>query len=579
MPPDKRKTIFREFIKLRLILFMVAALPIMADWMAKRYQVSAEDLVLPLLMTLATSLIVALVLAKSYYRDHFATLIGGIFADLVLNQNYNDRLTLIIPMFRTVSPFVDLKKNDGIFHSLIFVLLIFALTFLIINIIGRIIKQHKWSLEVFANAIFITVFVAFIFLLIPISRTLIIEWPQFFYRPAQISVHMTVPKNKPDIYYIVLDRYTSDNVLQNQFGFNNTGFNQFLKNNNFSVNSKAFSNYPYTTMSIASTMNANYNSDIVQKFGSSPLQILEPYHDAIRYASVTEKLKSLGYSYYQLGTWYETDNKAPLADYNYQPEGQLTIFNHIFTLNTFAKMKFTNSLYYQFARHGIRIGRFNLFSYSSISESDATTAKLTQLSDIADQQAGSKFIFAHILVPHDPYYFNADGSISSTHNSDNIGEPIKQKYLGQVKFINSEIQALISHIRQKSDNKAVIVLQSDEGPYPAQLSGQNFNSTAVGDEMDSTDMRTWPDQDLKMKYGILAAYNIPGAKQADLDQANSVNIFRVIFNTYFDANMPYLTECNYAFPDGRSQPFIYSDITARLIGFANPACPTDSKFK
>lgn len=559
---------------------MLVSLPVLADWVSNRYQVTAEDLMLPLLLGLLTSLIISAILYKSFRRNRFATLVGGVIATLIIGQNYDDRLDSFKPLMQSISPFSGLGAKDGIFYSVVFFCLILGLIFLIVRSIDQFTSKRNWETDVFANAIFITIAVTFFFQLYPTARIIVIEWPQFSYRPPAITTQMTRPDNKPDIYYIVLDRYTNQDILQNQMGYDNSDFTNFLLDSGFSVNPKANANYPYTTMSIASTLNANYNTDLVQKFSASPLQILEPYHDAIRYAAVTQKLKSLGYSYYQLGSWYETDNKAPLADYNYQPEGQLTVFSHTFTLNNFAKMELTDSFYWQFIKHGLSLGKLGIISYSAIGDSDATTKKLSNLLNIAEKPAGGKFIFAHVLVPHDPYYFNADGSISATPDGNNLGKPVKQKYLGQVQYINNQMKTLISKIKKNTDNKAVILIQSDEGPYPIQLNDENFDSVAAGDELDSTDMTSWSDQNLKMKYGVLAAYDIPAAKLSEVNaNANSVNVFRVVFNTYFNAKMPYLPDCNYAFPDGRSQPYNYASITKRLTGATNTACPNDSNFK
>lgn len=555
---------------------MLSALPVMTDWLKNRYQVTAEDLILPLLLGLILSIIICVLFYKSFRLNRFAALIGGIFAILILNQKYDERFHSALPILRSLSPFVDLRKMDGLFYSLIFFLIVITLAFLIIRSIGKITLERKWQMDVFANAIYITISVSFLLQFFPLIKTLIAEWPQFYYRPPAISTPMNATADKPDIYYIVLDRYTNQNVLKNQFSYDNSGFINFLTDNNFSVDAGANANFPYTTMSIASTLNAGYNSDLISKFGRSKSQTLEPYHDAVQYASVTQKLKSLGYVYHQLGSWYEADNKAPLADYNYQPEGQLTIFNHTFTLNSFSKVRLQESVLWQVAQHGFRIGNLHIISYNSISEGDATIYKLNQLQKIAEMPAGNRFVFAHILVPHDPYYFKADGSLSTSPNSDSFGEPIKQKYLGQIEFINNQMTDLINKIRKNSDNRAVIIIQSDEGPYPMQLNDNNFDSTAVGDEMDNRDMRDWSDRNLRMKYGVLAAYSIPAAKLADVSaHADSVNIFRLVFNTYFDAKMPYLAGCSYALTNGRNQPFVYADISKRLGNKSESACLPD----
>ena len=92
-------------------------------------------------------------------------------------------------------------------------------------------------------------------------------------------------------------------------------------------------------------------------------------------------------------------------------------------------------------------------------------------------------------------------------------------------------------------------------------------------------MTKWSDTDLQMKYGVLAAYDIPAAdKNAFAVGGNSVNIFRLVLNTYFGTNLPYLPECSYAYVNGRAQAFSYTDITARLTGQKNLDCPANSEF-
>ena len=573
------KSDFFSYLALMLAAFMLSTLPVFAAWTENRYQVTLVDLVLPLIICFATSLVLALVFFKSFKKNKLAGLIVIVIGTLVFGPDFDSRLTEIKPIFQAIIPLGNSSKIPSIIYSLIFILVIIGVIFLFVRWIDRLTTRKKWPIEVFAKAVIIVISVAFILQLYPVARAIVVEWPQFFYRPAKISAVATTTNSKPDIYYIVLDRYTSQSVLSSQFNYDNSDFIKFLSANNFSIDPNAVANYPFTTMSIASTMNADYDSDMVKKFSSSSMQTTEPYHDSIRYASVIEKLKSLGYTYDQLGTWYEASNQAPLADNNYQPEGRLTILNQTFTLNNFSKDNLTRSLYWQFVSRGLTIGKLKILSYSSIGESDATLYKLNQLNNIAAEPAGGKFVFAHILVPHDPYYFNSDGSLSTTPGDNNLGQPVKEKYIGQVEFINSQMKNLIQEVRKNSNNQAVVIIQSDEGPYPMELNGENFNYASVGDELDTGDMTKWSDTDLKMKYGILAAYNIPAANKNDFAVAgNSVNIFRLVLNTYFKTDLPYLPECSYAYTNGREQAFAYFDISTRLSGKDNPACPADSKF-
>lgn len=497
---------------------------------------------------------------------------------LVLLYSFTKVLFVKWPLF---FHFLDKGKD---YHEGGFVLGFFLVAVVFSGIIYYLIHKltNKWrpATEVVANIIIITLATAFFILSYSLAKDIIIEWPQFFYRPPDISESLALDSAgaRPDIYYIVLDRYANSNVLKSQFNFDNSDFTNFLEINGFLVNPDAYSNYPYTAMSMASTLNISYNTDLVSKFASVSAQTTDAYHQAIRYASVIRQLKSLGYTYYHLGTWYEATNKAPLADYTYQDDGQLTLFNHTYTLNQFSKREFMRSYIWKFIQRGFKVGGYQVYAYRGQEQLGDILSKINLLKNMADGPAGGRFIFAHILVPHDPFYFKADGSFSPDTGIDDKGKPVKQKYTDQVQFINSQMKDIINRIEQNSQNQAVIILQSDEGPYSKHFDGKYIDSSAVNNQLAVGDMRRWTASNLKMKYGILAAYQVPKAGEVDLAAgADAVNIFRLVFNTYFGGNLPYLPACYYAFPDGRFEPYVYTEIGERLTGQANPACTSDSR--
>jgi hypothetical protein len=179
---------------------------------------------------------------------------------------------------------------------------------------------------------------------------------------------------------------------------------------------------------------------------------------------------------------------------------------------------------------------------------------------------------AHILVPHPPYEFNADGSLSNSTLSNNDTKLIKKKYTGQVEFINSEISKIIADINKNSAGEAVILLISDEGPYPVEMN-QTVFSPVTGSQADDIvydkSMLSWSDDELKMKYGILQALRIPGASSDDMSHVSPVNAFRIVLNTYFGYEFPYLQNCHLALQDGRENLYKYKDITDRISGSAD----------
>lgn len=554
-----------KWLTLWLPLFMIDFMPVMADWLKNRDQVTIQDLTPLAVLSLVLTAAVTAVFFYFFIKNRLPTLLGAIAAVLILGQNHNRLLTL----------FTRLHLPTKYLYEVIIFLLLGLVAYILFYKFNR---RWQSKTDILAKGILIAVVVAWLVQFYSLAKVLIIEWPQFFYRPADINSNLTASPSsgKPDIYYIVLDRYVSQNILTSQFAFDNSDFMNYLKNNGFVVNPDAYSNYPFTAMSIASTLNANYNSDEVKKFKGASDQTVQPYHNTIHYSPVIKKLKSLGYSYYHLGTWYEATSTAPLADYYYQPDGQLTIFNCRITLSDFTKKELLKNILWRVTKYKIKFGGFTVLSYSTQKAIDATLSKLDLLKKIAAEPAGGKFVFAHILSPHSPYFFNADGSLSAHPEIDEVGKPIKQKYTDQMQFLNSQMKIIIDSIKKNSNNQAVIILQSDEGEYPIYIEIEHFWVGAT-EEYLHNNMTAWPDKNLKLKYGILAAYHVPKATEQTLTtSADSANIFRLVFNTYFGANLPYLPKCYYAYPEGRNKPFVYADITKRLTGQADPACSNDS---
>jgi hypothetical protein len=546
-------------------LFLLDFLPVITKWLRVHDQVTIQDLLLPFILSLILSVIIAAIFFHTFVKNRFAALFGGLVCILLLNQFYESWLSVIIS---------KVQSHGGRSHLVFFFVAVIALAYALYIFFYTLTLKWRKVTDVIAKAAFIAISVAFLIQFYSLVKYAIVEWPQFFYRPPSLSGQLSSASlaDKPDIYYIVLDRYVSQSVLQKQFNFDNSEFLNWLGTNGFAVNNEAYSNYPFTTMSIASTLSANYNSDQVKKFSQAGYQTVQPYHDAIHYSSVIKQLKSLGYSYYHLGTWYEATSAAPLADHFYQPDGQLTVFNHTYSLSGLMKDKFYITIFHVLTLGELKIGKYTIFNFSQQEASAATLSKFELLKKIADEPAGGRFIFAHILSPHYPYFFKADGSRARNPLLNNLEKPVKQKYTGQMQFVNSQMKIIIDAINKKSNGQAVIILQSDEGEYPMYLNHEQFSLNAEN-ELSDSDMLQWSDDDLQMKYGILAAYHVPKAdKQALLDGGDSVNIFRLVLNTYFNANLPYLPQCYYAYPNGRSKPFRFVDITKRLTGQDNPAC-------
>ena len=99
-------------------------------------------------------------------------------------------------------------------------------------------------------------------------------------------------------------------------------------------------------------------------------------------------------------------------------------------------------------------------------------AQKEAISNIAKDSATQtkpQLTVAHFLSPHDPYVFDADGNpVKYSQDRNDWGKDEYDKYVAQLTFINSQITEMSNTIRSRDPN-AIIIIQSDEGPYPKAL--------------------------------------------------------------------------------------------------------------
>lgn len=78
--------------------------------------------------------------------------------------------------------------------------------------------------------------------------------------PANQSTNASLgtEQGRPDIYYILLDGYTREDMLKANFGFDNSPFINALEKRGFYVADKANSNYAHTHFSVPSTFNLQH---------------------------------------------------------------------------------------------------------------------------------------------------------------------------------------------------------------------------------------------------------------------------------------------------------------------------------
>jgi len=328
-----------------------------------------------------------------------------------------------------------------------------------------------------------------------------------------------------DIYYIILDGYASSNTLKEVYEFNNQDFENYLTEKGFYLATESRSNYSKTFLSLASSLNMeyiNYLKDMVKHKSDDWIIALQ----MIRDNKTVHLLRSKGYEFINFSSGWGSTDYNKYADVNIKCG----------SINEFLMILIQTTILRPFEKY--------IIGDDSRARIICTFSKLAEM----PQKDGPKFIFAHIMAPHPPYVFGADGEpvrSSQLQMDGNVWEQ-KEDYLNQLMFINKEVKILIDQLLLKSELPPVIIVQADHGS-----ASKSWNAGRK-EHLDAAI--------LNERMGILNAYYLPAVRNDYLyDYITPVNTFRLIFNLYFGMKFELLPDKSYFSLQGSPYEFIDVD--------------------
>jgi hypothetical protein len=398
----------------------------------------------------------------------------------------------------------------------------------------------------------------------------------WFQARHQLSYSYNAPKlakkagatvtSKPNIYYLLFDRYASASTLQNVYGYDNSDFINFLNDNQFVTRDNAFANYPFTMSSVSSTLSMNYEPQLAQ-FASDKKQTGFPYRAILNDPTVVSTLKQNGYSYNLLSSWWDFARIGVKADSEPTKSFRLHLLGHNYYQSDFSRDIINNTALSPLVKKGVSLGGLHLLKYDLDRDPEenfeSQVAALKQIT--ANRSKTPQFTFAHFLMPHDPYIFNADGSDTTySHDRNDDGADEYTKYTSQLTYTNTQIKDMIATIKQ-NDPKAVIIMQTDEGPYPKEFRG-SLTPTHYFDP------KNLPVDHMRQKLGVLASYYFPDVDQAEVaaNMTSNVNTFRFVLDHYLGYDLPQLPDCHLSMGN-KFNLFSYTLLNKQLTGQDAPA--------
>ena len=297
--------------------------------------------------------------------------------------------------------------------------------------------------------------------------------------PAQAAAGAATAERfalSPNIYWIVLDGYPRQDVLKEDFAFDNSGFIALLRALDFVVLGKSRSNFPATVNSISSTVSADYTvqgeDDALEPLPAQDMQA------RVRGRNRTvARLRSAGYTYVHFENGYDyltecaSDEPRCVRGNLGLDELDIAILSNAPIVDLIVQRRQSTP----FAWGGV----------------DDLTAKLA----VIRAMPSPFFLYAHVLAPHPPIRFRSDCSFRPADPDLQLWSPeARPAFIEQLGCINVQTTALLHDII-RTDPDGLIILQSDHG---AAFRGQ-FKKPP----------NEWTDDDLHERFGALSAMRLP----------------------------------------------------------------------
>jgi hypothetical protein len=377
-------------------------------------------------------------------------------------------------------------------------------------LIAKLKTRHK-ELSVFLN--YLSIFLVLTVITSILSTLLFdeIRYDSASVKSNNIIKNRSLNNDMPNIYYIVPDGYASFDTLKNVYGFDNSDFKSSLESHGFYVADNSTTNHSFTYLSLSSSLNMMYMDWLSEKSSNKNKTKLKTLGSYIENNKVARLLKSEGYKYITFDSGYSTTSAttSSIADLNV-PCAPVSEFERILLRTTMLDPFFLYG--------GVR---------------DTILCQFETLGNVA--KSNSNFIFAHIVAPHPPFVFDSNGGKVGMNSGLNPWSE-KKLFVEQTKFINKKILELIVNIKNNSEIKPMIIIQSDHGPASLGTEEMLNPSNAL----------------IKERMGILNAYYVPENIRKNLyKEITPVNSFRVILSDLLKVNLPILEDINWFTPIGQ----------------------------
>ncbi len=337
----------------------------------------------------------------------------------------------------------------------------------------------------------------------------------------------------PNIYFIICDAYPRADQLKTYFEYDNTPFLNQLRDRGFYVADRSRSNYGNTLPSLASTLNLDFLDPEVfdpENFRKNQRELIDQVRDNV----VVRTLKAHGYEYVAIPSGMFPTMMAGADRFIHpgtftSPEEREDLFAHTrpvrpgaFDITEYQKALIDMTPVRSIMNRVVQLWWYQLVPFA-----------LEELAALRNE-GRPMFVFAHLLAPHVPHAYDAQGNFVDTF------PPYKEGWRTVTQYLNTRLIEVVDAIRANEPN-SIIIIQGDHGSNTSMPNARK--QTAVPWD------GGWPEY-VRDRSANLSACYLPGQRYEGLlyPELTPVNLFRIIFDTYLETNYGRLEDVTFLSP-------------------------------
>jgi hypothetical protein len=329
--------------------------------------------------------------------------------------------------------------------------------------------------------------------------------------------------DRPSIYLIVPDKYQGSASLRSYYGFDNTRFEQGLRDRGFILPLRPRANYIYTRQAMNALLNWEYLDSLIALVGDDATD-LTPLFNRLEDNRTIAFLKRLGYEIVFFPNDYEPFRENRHADLHV-PDPEVI-------RPALVTAWLASTVLVPLARTACNVAPATCLYVPGVAESPTLTDwKFIQLGRLASSNR-PRFVLAHLSVPHEPYVYDADCHYRSPWLVGPDDATTRAAYLNQVRCVNRKLLAAVDVILRTSRTPPVILLQSDHGH--GHLPQNNL-------ELEKATPAA-----VRARVDVFAAYYVSRAPDTLFYEGMTpINLLPRVFNHLFGTTFPQLPDRTY----------------------------------